>query len=269
MAGKKEDAMAKTGPSEIEAVPDFLKQFKGQQLGNEDTEKQDVTLPVIKICQDLSPYRKKSDPRFIPGLDSGQFFNNVTGRIYGTKIVVVNIKFGKGRMWCKPMNEGGGIICQSQNGKTGGRLHPDSCETCPHSQWNRSETEVKPECGLLHNHLCLVGATMEEIIEQTDAAVVSMKSTSLKISKGWNSLLRFGDLPRFAKAWELNVVDETKGGGTYGQFAQPKGLGYVSPEVFTAAKLLYESMKDKDIQVDMSDDDGDVDDGTSFDSKEL
>jgi hypothetical protein len=237
------------------AVPDFMNEFRGQALGAEDVEKTDLSMPRIALAQDLSPYKKKNDPRFIPELESGEYFNTVSGVIYGKKVYFVPVKFGKSRMLCHPMNEGGGIICQSLNGKTGGKLSPESCETCSHALWD----EGKPDCGLLFNFLGYVFTELpgpnEEIDPSgLDAAVLTFKSTSLKYAKQLNSMIRMANLPSFAKVYELNAVDETKNNNTYAQH-KIKPFGFVTKSLFAAGKDLYESMKDKDIKVD------DVDDG--------
>ena len=123
---------------------------KSERKGLEQIERADLVLPRLSICQAMSPQRKKSDPLYIKDLEEGDFFNNVTSQIYGAGALrVIPLLFGKSRLYFKPFDEGGGLLCQSMNGKTGGSLNP-SCEACPKQSWG--EGGEKPACTLLYNY---------------------------------------------------------------------------------------------------------------------
>jgi hypothetical protein len=238
---KEEQSLAKATPAgEIQQAetPSFLQEFKGQRMGSEDMERNDITLPRLALCQSLTPQKKKTNPNYIPELEDGMFFNTVTGEIYGESLEVVPLFFGKSRIFFEDINKGGGMKCQSLNAKNGGKLHPDSCESCPHAQWE----ENKPTCGLYYNYVSLVYPRMELI-------VVSMKSTALKVARSWNSMIRLTNLPMFAKVYNISSAEETKNQNTYSQFKiAPKK--YVDQEFFAAAKTFFEDLHEKNIEVD-------------------
>lgn len=267
MAKQKDDALAKqeqAGAITTNELPDFLKEFQGRQLGTEGVEAADLTMPRVALCQDLTPQRKKQDPKFIPGLDVGMYFNTVSGKIYGEVIYFVPVKFSKAQMYCKPLNEGGGIICQSMNGKTGGKLSP-SCETCEHNSW----ADGKPDCGKLMNFLGLVFENKSCTGEPIDAAVLTFKSTSLKVGKQLNSLIRIANVPSFGKVYEVRSASETRNSNSfYGHKLIP--VGFVPQEIFLAAKELYEAYKDRDLQVDEGAGQDDTEGGgTDFETKDF
>ena len=74
--------LEKVKPSDvgkITAVPDYLKREQGQAAaGTENMERQDMTLPRLGLCQALTPQRQKADPKYIYGLEEGDFFNTIS-----------------------------------------------------------------------------------------------------------------------------------------------------------------------------------------------
>jgi hypothetical protein len=148
---EKEDKLVKAPTTAIEQVPDYVTQGA---VGTEEVEREDLTLPRIGIAQSLSPQRKKTDARYIPGLDEGQLFNTVTRQIYGEKVQLIPLFFFKQQMKFKDIDEGGGIECISVNGKDGGALHPSDCKTCPHNQFKEGKP---PACDKIMNYASLLG----------------------------------------------------------------------------------------------------------------
>jgi hypothetical protein len=53
----------------------------------------DLSYAWLRIAQTNSPQATKGHESYIPGLEAGQWFNSLTGRIYGSDINVVYQKF--------------------------------------------------------------------------------------------------------------------------------------------------------------------------------
>jgi len=240
------------------AVPDYI---TGRE-GTEQIERQDVTYPRLGLCQSLTPQKKKSDANHIPNLTDGQFFNTITGEIYGESVLVVPILFSKQRIKFHPMSEGGGIECQSFNGKDGGFLSPkceelDGTTVCEHAKFSDNH---RPTCDKLHNRPAAIVKPIDRpasggifFCEVADIPIIiSLKSTGLKVSKQWNSLVKLNpNTPMFARVYELISTEVTKGQQSW--FAPTiKPRGFVPPDLFRQLKTAYDSLKDVNITADMT-----------------
>lgn len=233
--------LAKKESAQLEQVPDYLK-HAGPAQGTETMSSEDMVVPRISICQANTPQRKKQDASYIEGLDEGMIFNTVSGEIYGTELTVVPLFFFRQRLYLGPMEEGGGVRCQSLNGKDGGRLHPSDCATCPHAQFKNDEEDSRPDCNLLLCYMCLLPGANQ-------VAALSLKSTSLKAAKQLNAQIRMSNLDMFARTLKLTSVSMTR---QQFQFWGPKlQLGdFVSKELYDAARALFSDLRGKNINLD-------------------
>ncbi len=219
--------------------PGFLVKQQAQE-GLEEIERGDLILPRLSICQAMSPQRKKSDPAYIKDLEEGQFFNSVTSQIYGSGTVrVIPILARKSRLYFRPFDEGGGLLCQSLNGKDGGRITPAGCIGCPKEAWGPNGE--KPECTLLYNYPCALLPSWELI-------VVSMKVTSLKAARQWNTLMRLKvKSPARAGVHELRAVETKNNYGTYFVF-NVKPSRWVNESEFAQATEIFNSIQEQQIR---------------------
>jgi hypothetical protein len=223
-----------------DALPEWLRQDIGNKAGFELADKEDFTLPRLAICQSLSPQRKKSNPAYIEGLEEGDFFNTLTGRIYGKKITVVPLFFTRNRIkFLEPI--GSGIDCQSINGKDGGRLHPSGCRSCEFSQWG----EDGPACTEFKNIVLLV-RDEAETGGISSPLLFSNKSTAITVVKQWNAVMNMTNLPMFAGIYELNTATTVKNNNEYFTWNFSR-CGWVPQQIYSAAQNFFESLHDKDI----------------------
>ena len=231
-----------------EPVPDYISRGHGM----EQVQKSDIALPRLGLCQAGSPQKKKSDPLFIKDLEEGQMFNTVTNKIYGTSLEVIPVLFGRSRIKFFPLDEGGGIHCQSLNGTDGGILNP-VCEkngvpVCPHAQFTLDEGGDKhnPACQFFHNRLVWLPDHYEIIVQ-------SFKSSGLKESRNWVGLSTLIGADLFAKRYRLDVVEIKK--NTFSWFGMKVSpiAGWVPKDVYDFAKEQYESAASKPIIMDTRD----------------
>jgi hypothetical protein len=201
----------------------------------------DLVLPRLSICQANTPQRKKAELTYVEGLDESMLFNTVSGEIYGQEVTVIPLFFFRQRMYFAPLAEGGGILCQSQNGLDGGRLHPSDCATCSHAQFKNEGDDSRPDCQLLLNYMCL--------LPSGDPIVFSLKSTGLKAAKQLNAQIRMSKLDMFAKTLNIRVVSQTKNNN---QFWAPqlKWADFVPEELYTAAQQMFSDLRGKNINLD-------------------
>lgn len=223
---------------EIENVPDFLVHKAGTAaLGTENIGSQDVILPRLGLCQSMSPQRKRSDPKYIEGLEEGNFFNTVTGIIYGNKVRVLPLLFYKQRIRFKPMDNGGGILCQAADGAHGVGDPGGPCIKCPKAQFQGTEP---PECDEFYNFATLV--VMNGRFSPENLAVISMKSTAIPVAKAWNSKIRLTQRDIFASMYDITSAEVKKDAQSWYTYVV-NGAGFIpNKETYDIAKLVYEAM---------------------------
>lgn len=62
------------------AIPEDFKTHAG--MGTQGITEKDVRPPRLMLAQSMSPQVKRSDPKYIDGLQEGHIFNDLTGEIY-------------------------------------------------------------------------------------------------------------------------------------------------------------------------------------------
>lgn len=225
-------------------VPDYLRRQAGQPAaGLEQMDRSDFTLPRLGLCQSNSPQRSEGDAKHIEGLKDGQFFNSVTQSIYGKSVKIVPLMFFKSRIRFREMDEGGGILCRSDDGKTGIGDPGGECEKCPCAQFTQGDNKntVPPECDKFYNYAVLV-VPENGTIGPDSLAVMSLKSTGLKTARDFNALLRLKKTDAFAGIYEVTSAVQ-KNQAKQSWFTHViKPAGWVSKEQWAVAKGVYESV---------------------------
>lgn len=218
-------------------VPDFLKNERGRE-GFDQMDRSDVILPRLAICQSLSPQLKASKPEFIKGLADGDLFNSVSEEIYGGEIHLIPIQMSKSRILFNPLNQGGGIKCQSMNGIDGGQICPQGCAQCPNSKF--AEDGTPPACNNFYNYPVVLLPAMSP-------AIFSMKSSAVKVAKRWNARMQLlGDYPMFAGVYKVKTVEQTSNNNTF--FSPTITFSrFATEQEFKLAKGFYESFQGKNV----------------------
>lgn len=234
----------KRAPSALAEIPEWLRRSDGTPpLGLENLDRADMTLPRLGLCQALSPQRAESDPKYIPDLRDGQFFNTITKEVYGKKVLLVPLLFYKTRILFGPMDEGGGLRCQSPDNLIGIGEPGGTCIKCAFSQFGsaRGGEGKGTACNQFFNYAALLvtnGAVTPEGL-----LVFSLKSSGLKVAKDWNALIRIRNLDIFAGVYEITSVERKN---DVGRWYEPviNPAGNVTRETYKAAKTAYQAVAD-------------------------
>lgn len=212
-------------------VPDWLKDKKSAR-GTEAIEASDMTMPRLALCQSGTPQRKKANPKFIEGLQEGQFFNTLTGQIYGETVNFVPLFFYKSRIMFKDLDDGGGILCMSHDGV---HCPLNNGGACLHQDWGADGKQ--PDCTELYNFAVVLPATNEMV-------VLSLKSTGIKVAKDLNSMIRMRRRDAFTGVYTLGSAAAKSGENDY--FAHTlKNAGWIPPEMFPIYEALYNDVAPK------------------------
>lgn len=220
-------------------IPEYLRRPDGvPPLGLENLSREDMTLPRLGLCQSLSPQRSKSDPKYIPGLNEGFFFNTITRENYGDTVQLVPLLFYKTRILFGLMDEGGGLRCQSPDNLIGIGEPGGTCIKCAFSQFGsaRNGEGKGTACNQFFNYAALIVNDGE--VTPEGLLVFSLKSSALKVAKDWNALIRIRNLDIFAGVYEVKSVERKN---DIGRWYEPviNPAGNVSKETFEAAKMAY------------------------------
>jgi len=234
--------IVKASPGEL-VVPDFLKNVTGNQ-GFENVTREDITLPQLRVCQSLSPQRKRGSTKFIEGLEEGNLFNTISQRVYGERIEVIPLVLLKApRIYFRDIKEGGGILCRSFNGVDGGTIS-ETCAACPNSKWGANNQQ--PACTLFYTFPCVLAGSRELI-------AVALKSTGVAVAKQWITRMEMEPLagkPMYAGVYEIRTQEQQGKKGTY--FSPVVKLRrIVTQDEFTFAARQYESIKTMNVKVEL------------------
>ena len=190
-----------------------------------------LALPFIRMIQNGSPERKKTNAKFIEGSEEGDIFNTVTRELFKQDkgIFVVPCAFEFAHLEFIPMDEGGGFV---------GKLEPNdpAIRTANRDENNK---DVLPN----GNELVKVAQHYVYVVDQETGAyqqaILGMQSTSLKVSRGWNTQIKMQTamvddrrikLPSFGTVWHLTTVEKTRDNYTWYEWSVLGRTSYVQDE---------------------------------------
>jgi len=131
---------------------------------------QDLALPFLKILAQLSPEVNKRDGKYVEGAEAGMIYNSVTGELYnGVKgIDVIPCFYKLEYLEWKDRGEGLGAPVA---------IYDSSSDIMSKTKADANYIEKTA------SHFVIV------LGDSPSTALISMKSTQLKISRKWNSMM--------------------------------------------------------------------------------
>jgi len=140
---------------------------------------EDLALPFLKILGQLSPEVNKRDGKYVEGAEPGMIFNSVSGELYdGVKgIDVIPCFYKLEYIEWKDRGEGLGapIAIYDSSSDIMSKTKPDANYKDRLPNGNYIEKTA--------SHFVIVSG------DSPSTALISMKSTQLKISRKWNSMM--------------------------------------------------------------------------------
>ena len=160
------------------SVPaNVFEQDAAKGLGN--ISQQDLALPFLKILGQLSPEVNERDGKYVKGAKAGMIFNSVTGELYdGVKgIDVVPCFYKLEYIEWKDRGEGLGapIAIYDSSSDIMSKTKPDAN--------NKDRLPNGNYIDKTASHFVII------LGDSPSTALISMKSTQLKISRKWNSMM--------------------------------------------------------------------------------
>ena len=166
VAKKEKSDVALTGMFEEDANTSF------SNMGSED-----FALPFLRVLGQLSPETNKRDAKYVEGAEPGMIFNTVTKQMYDGEKGVSIIPCYYKREYVEWSDRGEGTSAPIA-------IHAVDSGIIKDTTRDASYKDRLPNGNYLENT-----ASYFVLLESGEAALISMKSTQLKVSRSWNSMM--------------------------------------------------------------------------------
>jgi hypothetical protein len=213
---------------------------EGMNMGAED-----LALPFLRILAQLSPEVNKRDAKYVEGAEAGMIFNTVTKQAYdgekGLNIIPAYYK----REYVEWSDRGQGTSAPVA-------IHSVSSGVIKEATRDAGYKDRLPNGNYLENT-----ASYYVLTEDMQTALVSMKSTQLKVSRNWNSMMNSIKLQgknglftpaSYSHVYNLKTVEQSNDKGTWYGWTISKVGPVQDKNLYAAAKGFAESVRDGDVK---------------------
>ena len=179
--------------------------------GAQNISQEDLALPFLKILGQLSPEVNKRDGKYVEGAEPGKIINTVTNQLFShVDVVPCHYK----RQY---------IEWQDRGQSTGApvAIHEADSDIISQTTRDKSYKDRLPNGNYLDNtanHFVL------QLSDTPQSALISMKSTQLKVSRKWNSMMMGLKMqgknglftpPTYSHIYKLKTVQMSNDKGTW------------------------------------------------------
>jgi len=231
--------------SNAQLTANTLEQDAGKGLGKLTQE--DLALPFLKILGQLSPEVNKRDGKFVKGSEPGMIFNSVSGELYdGTKgISVIPCLYKLEYIEWKDRGEGSGAPVA---------IHSSASDIMSKTKMDANFKDRLPNGNYIEktaNHFVLITQPT------ATTALISMKSTQLKISRKWNSMMASIKMKgkngmftpaSFSHTYQLRTVQQSNDKGTWFGWEVQKIGPLANGDTYQQAKAFAENISKGNVQ---------------------
>jgi hypothetical protein len=214
------------------------------QQGAQNISQEDLALPFLKILGQLSPEVNKTHGKYVEGAEPGKIINTVTNELYD-KISVVPCHYKRQY-----------IEWQDRGASSGApvAIHEADSDIVSQTTRDKSFKDRLPNGNYLENtanHFVLV------VGKNPETALISMKSTQLKVSRKWNSMMMGIKLqgknglftpPTYSHIYNLSTVQMSNDKGTWFGWDVAKAGPVEDKSIYDMAKSFAESVNKGDVQ---------------------
>ena len=218
----------------------------GKGLGKLTQE--DLALPFLKILGQLSPEVNKRDGKYVKGAEPGMIFNSVTGDLYdGAKgIQVAPCHYKLEYIEWRDRGEGSGAPVA---------IHSSSSDIMTKTTRDASFKDRLPNGNYIErtaSHFVIVSG------QTPSTALLAMKSTQLKISRKWNSMMAGIRLKgknglftpaSFSHIYQLKTIQQSNDKGTWFGWEVSKIGPVQDTTLYQQAKTFAENVSKGDVKV--------------------
>jgi hypothetical protein len=181
-----------------------------------DMSSEHLTIPRMTVLEQLSPEVGEGAGK------AGEFYiKGVNQNLGSSPIEVIVLKRSHSYIQWKPLNAGGGIVCQAVDGKTGIGNPGGACSKCKLAEWTNDDkgSQVKPMCDLYENFIIVLRDALKN--DEAFPIAISGCRTRLKGLRAFNTLLMLSvqkNRPLFSKSYMIKIVEKSNGVNKYHVF---------------------------------------------------
>jgi len=216
--------------------------------GFQNMDQQDLALPFLRILGQLSPQVNKRDAKYIANAEPGMIYNTVTHELYdGEKgINVIPCYYKREYVEWQDRGEGAGAPVA---------IHSSSSSIIQETTRDSMGKDRLKNGNYLENTASYYVTVSKE--KSAETALITMKSTQLKVSRNWNSMMNGLKLqgknglftpPIFSHIYTLKTVQQSKDKGTWVGWTVNKVGPVQDKNLYEQAKGFAESVKSGDVQ---------------------
>ena len=208
------------------------------QQGAQNISQEDLALPFLKILGQLSPEVNKRDGKYVEGAEPGKIINTVTNALYDEINVVPHGYKRQYIEWADRGTSTGAPVA----------IHDADSAIVGTTTRGKDYKDRLPNGNYLDNtasHFVLT------VGENPSTALISMKSTQLKVSRKWNSMMMGLKMqgknglftpPTYSHIYKLSTVQMSNDKGTWFGWDVSK-IGPVTDKgIYDMAKSFAESV---------------------------
>ena len=179
--------------------------------GTQNISQQDLALPFLKILGQLSPEVNKRDGKYVEGAEPGKIINTVTNALYD-ELDVIPCHYKRQYIeWADRGTSTGAPVA----------IHDADSDIISKTTRGKDYKDRLPNGNYLDNtanHFVLV------VSDNPQSALISMKSTQLKVSRKWNSMMMGIKMqgknglftpPTYSHIYKLKTVQMSNDKGTW------------------------------------------------------
>ena len=187
--------------------------FEEDKAGGMDQMGQgDFAMPFLRVLGQLSPEINKRDAKYIENAEAGMIFNTVTKQVYDGEKGLNVIPCGYKREYVEWSDRGEGTSAPVA-------IHPVSSGIIKDTTRGADYKDRLPNGNYLENT-----ASYFVLTEDMQQALITMKSTQLKVSRSWNSMMNTIKLKgkngmftpaSYSHVYNLSTVQQSNDKGTW------------------------------------------------------
>ena len=214
------------------------------QMGAQNISQEDLALPFLKILGQLSPEVNKRDGKYVEGAEPGKIINTVTNELYDSLQVI-------------PCHYKRQYIEWQDRGTSSGApvaIHEANSDIISQTTRGKDYKDRLPNGNYLDNtanHFVLI------LGDSPQTALISMKSTQLKVSRKWNSMMMGIKMqgknglftpPTYSHIYNLSTVQMSNDKGTLFGWDVSKVGAVKDKNMYDMAKSFADSVGKGEIQ---------------------
>jgi hypothetical protein len=245
----KETRTANSVDVKKESLPAISMFEEDAHKGMEQMGADDFALPFIRILGDLSPQVKKSKAEYIEGARPGMLFNTVSKKLYdGEKgVQVIPCYYKREYVEWTDRGEGSGAPVA---------VHPANTDLLNQVQRDGMGKDRLPNGNYLENTASYYVIVLSDD-GSAETALITMKSTGLKTSRQWNSMISSIKLQgknglftpaMYSHTYHLTTVERSNNKGTWNTWSIEKVGPVEDAAVYKQAKEFADSVSKGDVQ---------------------